>query len=77
MGPITEHNNIRTQMYIRNYRILYYGSRASNVIVKQCINHAMYNSKSDLGYKFDFYRSAYNIDAFCTIKHAISTITGN
>ena len=63
MGPITDQNNIRTQLYIRNYRFLYNASRFlynasrfSNVIVKQCINHAMYNSNSDLGYKFAFYR---------------------
>ena len=75
LGPITEQNNIRTQLYIRNYRFLYYASRSSNGIVKQCINHAMYNS--DLGYKFAFYRYAYNIDIFCTMKHAISKITRN
>ena len=77
MGPITEQNNIRTQLYIRNYRLLYYASRSSNVIVKQCINHVMYNSNSDLGYKFVFYRYAYNIDVFCTMKHAVSKITRN
>ena len=77
LGPITEQNNIRTQLYIRNCRFLYYASRSSNVIVKQCINHAMYNLNSDLGYKFAFYRYAYNIDVFCTMKHAISTITVN
>ena len=77
LGPITEQNNIRTQLYIRNYRFLYYASRSSNRIVKQCINYAMYNSNSDLGYKFAFYRYAYNIDIFCTMKHAISKITGN
>ena len=77
MGPITEHNNIRTQLYIRNYRFMYDASRSSNVIVKQCINHAMYNSNSDLGYKFAFYRYAYNIHIFCTMKHTVSKITGN
>ena len=77
LGPITEQNNIRTQLYIRNYRFLYYASRSSNVIVKQCINHAMYNSNSDLGYKFAFYRYTYNIDIFCTMKHAVSKITRN
>ena len=37
----------------------------------------MYNSNSDLGYKFAFYRYAYNLDVFCTMKHAISKITVN
>ena len=32
----------------------------------------MYNSNSDLGYKFAFYR-----DIFCTMKHAVSKITRN
>ena len=49
LGPITEQNNVRTQLYIRNYHFLYYASRSSNVIVQQFINHAMYNSNSDLG----------------------------
>ena len=56
---------------------LYYASRSSNVIVKQCIDHAVYDSNSDLGYKFAFYRYAYNIDVFCTMKHAVSKITEN
>ena len=77
LGPITEQNNIRTQLYIRNYCFLYYDSRSSNVIVKQCIDHAMNDSNSDLGYKFAFYRYAYNIDIFCTMKHAVSKITVN
>ena len=37
----------------------------------------MYDSNSDLGYKFAFYRYAYNIYVFCTMKHAISKITVN
>ena len=37
----------------------------------------MYNSNSDLGYTFTFYRYAYNIDSFCTMKHAVSKITRN
>ena len=77
MGPITEQNNIRTQLYIRNYRFLYYASCSSNVIVTQCINHVMYNFNFDLGYKFAFYRYAYNINVFCTVKHAIGKIRRN
>ena len=45
------------------------------LLFKQCINHAMYNSNSGLGYKFAFYRYAFNKDVFCTMKHAISKIT--
>ena len=37
----------------------------------------MSNSNSDLGYKFAFYCYAYNIDVFCTMKHALSKITRN
>ena len=37
----------------------------------------MYNQNSDLGYKFALYRYAYNIDIFCTMKHAVSKITRN
>ena len=77
LGPITEQNNIRTQLYIRNYRFLYYASRSSNRIVKQCIYYAMYNSNSDLGYKFAFYHYAYNIYIFCTMKHVVSKIIRN
>ena len=35
----------------------------------------MYDSNSDLGYKFAFYR--YNVDVFCTMKHGIIKITVN
>ena len=71
LGPITEQNNIRTQLYIRNYCL------PMLLLIKQCIHHAMYNFNSDLGYKFAFYRYAYNIDIFCTMKHAVSKITRN
>ena len=37
----------------------------------------MYNSNCELGYKFTFYRYAYNIDIFYTMKHAVSNITRN
>ena len=37
----------------------------------------MYNYNFDLGYKFAMYCYAYNIDVFCTMKHAISKITVN
>ena len=37
----------------------------------------MYDSNSYLGYKLAFYRYAYNIDVFCTMKHVIRKITGN
>ena len=43
---------------------LYYANRSSNVIVMQCIIHAMYTYNSDLGYKFAFYRYTYNIYIF-------------
>ena len=34
LGPITEQNNIRTQLHIHNYRFLYYASCSYNAIVK-------------------------------------------
>ena len=37
----------------------------------------MYNSNYDLCNKFAFYHYAYNIDIFCTMKHAVSKITRN
>ena len=37
----------------------------------------MYNSNSDLDNEFLFYRYAYNLDVFCTMKHAINKITVN
>ena len=37
----------------------------------------MYDSNSDLGYTFAFYRYAYNINVFCTMQHAISKVTVN
>ena len=37
----------------------------------------MYDSNPDLGCTFAFYRYAYNMDLFCTMKHAIRKITVN
>ena len=59
------------------FYIMHYASRSSNVIIKQCINHAMYHYNTDLGYKFASYHYAYNIDVFCTMNHAINKRTVN
>ena len=37
----------------------------------------MYDSNADLSYIFAFYRYAYNIYIFCTMKQAICKITRN
>ena len=37
----------------------------------------MYDSNSDLCYNFYYYRNAYNLDIFCTMKHAINKLTVN
>ena len=61
LGPIMGQLDLRSQLYIRNFRFLWHGFRSDNNIICTCINNALCNSNSGLGYKLAFYRYRYNI----------------
>ena len=53
--------DLRRQLYIRSFRFLWHAFRSDNNIIHTCINNALCNSNSGLGYKLAFYRYRYNI----------------
>ena len=53
--------DLRSQLYIRNFRLLWHAFRSDNNIIYTCINNALCNSNSGLGYKLAFYRYRYDI----------------
>ena len=61
LGPIMGQLDLRSQLYIRNFRFLWHAFRSDNNIIYTCINNALCNSNSGLGYKLAFYRYRYNI----------------
>ncbi len=75
LGPLVGQSNIRTQLYVRNYRFLWYAFRSSNRIVRMCMNNAMYNSNTNIGYKFAFYRYKFDLDMYKDINFSIARIT--
>ena len=60
LGPLMGQLDLRSQLYIRNFRFLWHAFRSDNIIYT-CINNALCNSNSGLGYKLAFYRYMYNI----------------
>ena len=50
LGPLIGQQHIRTQLYIRDF-FLWNAYRSCNIIVKTCMNNAVYNSNACIGYK--------------------------
>ena len=77
LGPIMEQLDLRIQLYIRNFRLLWHASRSDNNIIYRptCINSALCNSNSGLGYKMAFYRYRYNMSMSDDIELCIARIS--
>ena len=54
LSPIMGQLDLRSQMYIRNFRFLWHAFRSDNNITYTCINNALRNSNGGLGYKLAF-----------------------
>ena len=61
-GPLIKQNNIKVQLQFRNFQFLLNAFNSTNDIVKTCIQSAMYNSNTCIGYKHSFYRYKYSLD---------------
>ena len=59
--PIMGQLDLRSQLYIRNFRFLWQAFRSGNKIIYTCIKNALCNLNSGLQYKLVFYRYSYNI----------------
>ena len=54
LGPLIKQNNLRVQLQFRNFQFLLNAFNSTNDIVKTCIQSAMYNSNTCIGYKLAF-----------------------
>ena len=59
LGPLIKQNNLRVQLQFRNFQLLLNAFNSANDIVKTCIQSAMYNSNTCIGYKLAFYHYKY------------------
>ena len=77
LGPIMGQLDLRSQLYIRNFRFLWHAFRSDNNIIYTCtcINNALCNSNSGLGYKLVFYRYRYNITMSDGFEPCIASIS--
>ena len=64
LGPLVRQINIREQFYVRKYRFLWNAFRSRNHIVSTCMNMALDNSNTCIGYKLAFYRYRYNVGMY-------------
>ena len=74
LGPLIGQYHIRTQLYARNFKFLFYAYRSPNVIVKTCINNAMYNANTPIGYKLSFYKNTFQLDMNTKLNVALKRI---
>ena len=74
LGIIMGQLELRSQLYIRNFRFVWQAFISDNNIRFTCINNAICSSNSSLGYKMAFYRYSYNITMSDNIKLCIARI---
>ena len=69
--------NAIIHLYVRNFRILWNAFRLQNHIVSTCMDMALDNSNTCLGYKLPFYRYMCSIDIYRTINFSIKQLSGS
>ena len=74
LGPLIGQQHIRTQLYVRDFIFLWNAYRSCNIIVKTCMNNAVYNSNTCIGYKLSFFRNTFCLDMKCKLTRAITLI---
>ena len=77
LGPLVRQINIRGQFYVRNYRFLWNAFHSRNHIVSTCINMALDNSNTSIGYKLAMYRHRYNIGMYSNINSSITLLSAS
>ena len=77
LGPLVRQINIREQFYVRNYRFLWNAFRSRNHIVSTCMNMALDNSNTCIGYNLAFYRYRYNIGMYSNINSSIKLLSAS
>ena len=77
LGPLVGQLGMREQLYVRNFRFLWNVFRLQNHIVSTCMDMALDNSNTCIGYKLAFYRYMYSIDIYRTINFSIKQLSGS
>ena len=68
---------MREQLYVRNFRFRWNAFRLQNRIVSTCMNMALDNSNTCIGYKLALYRYVYSTDIYRTINFNIKQLSGS
>ena len=77
LGPLVGQLGMREQLYVRNFRFLWNAFRLQNHIVSTCMDMALDNSNTCIGYKLAFYRYMYSIDIYRTINFSKKQLCGS
>ena len=77
LGPLVRQINIGEQFYVRNFRFLWNAFCSRNHIVSTCMNIALDNSNTWIGYKLAFYRYRYNIGMYSNINSSIKLLSAS
>ena len=77
LSPLVGQLGMREQLYVRNFRFLWNAFRLQNHIVYTCMDMALDNSNTCIGYKLAFYRYMYSIDIYRTINFSIKQLSGS
>ena len=73
---LIKQNNLRMQLQFRNFQFVLNAFNSTNDIVKTCIQSAMYNSNTCIGYKLAFYRYKYSLDMHDSYTTSMKIING-
>ena len=77
LSPLVGQLGMREQLYVRNFRFLWNAFRLQNHIVSTCMDMALDNSNTCIGYKLAFYRYMYSIDIYRTVNFSIKQLSGS
>ena len=74
LGPLIGQQHIRTQLYARDFKFVWYAYRSRNDIVKTCMTNAEFTCYSCIGYTLSFFRNTYHIDMSHKLRYATERI---
>lgn len=76
LGPLLDQSHIKFQLYVRDIKLLYKMYYCvNNKIVKQCLNNAIHNSNTVIGYKLAYFREEFDVELFiCDINTCLKYV---
>ena len=76
LGPLIKQNNLWVQLQFCNFQFSLNAFNSTNDILKTCVQSAMYNSNTCIGYKLAFYRYKYSLDMHDSYTVSMKIING-